>query len=254
MLGQRYANGVVVDINAVLDEFQQKFVDPLTADITRTLEVTCDKSGEKNHGSNFIGNTVVLMGIEATSQFINPHSQEELNRYREEAEKQYELLDSESKQYLSPRFSKTDGSKLAKQFMEKYFGAWFTEQKIFDVPLGELIWAFRNPHAHSFYPHYQKKFNDNLISGAVDWLYKNPDQRIGITISEIEGEFDSLKSKLYGIEGNCFRVRPQILFVFFKLALTEFMNRVQSDNETQAQFFENYNRLSGVYDFEVKQA
>ena len=75
-----------MDINAVLDEFQQKFVAPLTADITRTLEVTCNKSGERNHGSNFIGNTVVLMGIEATSQFINPHSQEELNRFREEAE------------------------------------------------------------------------------------------------------------------------------------------------------------------------
>jgi hypothetical protein len=253
-LGQRYGNGVAVDINAVLDEFQQKFVAPLTADITRTLEVTCNKSGERNHGSNFIGNTVVLMGIEATSQFINPHSQEELNRFREEAEKQYECLESEPKQYLIPRHSKTDGSQLAKQFMKQYFDAWFSERKEFGVPLGELVWAFRNPHAHSFYPHYQKRFNDKLISGAVDWLYKNRNQRIGIAISEIEGDFDSFKCRLYRIEGNCFRVCPQILFVFFKRALTEFINRVRSDNETQTQFLESYNRLSGVYGFEVKQA
>jgi hypothetical protein len=243
-----------VDINAALDEFQQKLVAPLTADIIRTLEVTCNKSGESNHGSNFIGNTIVLMGIEAISQFINPHSQEELNRFRDEAKKSFECLSSESKQYLSQRHSKTNGSLLAKQFMEKYFGTWFSERKEFGVPLCELVWAFRNPHAHCFYPYYQKKFNDKLISGAVDWLYKNEDQHSGIAISEIEVDFDSHKPRLYRIEGNCFRVCPQILFVFFKRALAEFIDGVRADNQTQTRFLENYNRLSGVYGFEVKRA
>jgi hypothetical protein len=246
--------GVAMDINAVLYDFKQKFVVPLTADITRTLEVTCHKPGEENHGSNFIGNTVVLIGIEATSQFTNPHSQEELNQFREEAKKQYECLESEPKRYLCPRHSKTDGSQLAKQFMKNYFGALFSEQTILGVPLRELVWAFRNPHAHSFYPHYQKRFNDKLISGAVDWLYKIPDQRIGISISEIEEDFESHKSNLYRIEGNCFRVCPQILFVFFKRALTEFMSRVRSENEVQRKFLENYNRLYDVYGFDIKQA
>jgi hypothetical protein len=138
--------------------------------------------------------------------------------------------------------------------MKKYFDALFSEQTTLGVPLHELVWAFRNPHAHSFYPPYQKRFNKKLISGAVDWLYKEPVQRIGITISEIEGDFESHKPKLYKIEGNCFRVCPQILFVFFKRALTEFMNRVRSENEAQRQFLENCNRLSGVYDFDVKHA
>ncbi len=246
--------GVAMNISTVLNDFQRKFVVPLTADITRTLEVTCHKSGEENSGNNFIGNAVVLIGIEATSQFTNPHSQEELNRFREEAKKQYERLDSEPRQYLSQRHSKTDGSQLANQFMKNYFDAWFSGRTEFGVPLCELVWAFGNPHTHSFYPHYQKRFNDKLISGAVDWLYKNEDQRIGIAISEIEGDFESQQSKLYKIEGNCFRVCPQILFVFFKRALTKFKNRVRSDNETQTQFLENYNRLSGIYGFEVKQA
>ncbi len=242
---------VAMNISAVLNDFQGKFIVPLTADLARTLEVTCHKPGKENHGSNFIGNTVVLIGIEATSQFTNPYSQEELNRFREEAKRQYEHFGSEAKQYLIPRHSKTDGSQLAIQFMNKYFDTWFSEKKEFGVPLSELVWAFRNPHAHSFYPHYQKRFNDKMISGAVDWLYKDPDQRIGITISEIEGNFDAYKSKLYRIEGCYFRVCPQILFVFFKRALTEFINRVHSDSETQTQFLENYNRLSSVYGFEI---
>lgn len=253
-LGLRMETGVAMDINAVLNDFQRKFVDPLTADITRTLEVTCHKPGEENHGSNFIGNTVVLIGIEATSQFTNPHSQEELNSFREEAKKQYKRLDSEPKEYLSPRHSITDGSQLAKQFMKNYFDAFFSEQTTLGEPLSELVWAFRNSHAHSFYPYYQKKFKDKLISGAVDWLYKKPDQRIGISISEIEGDFESHRSNLCRIEGHYFHVCPQILFVFFKRALTEFMNRVRSENEAQRQFLENYNRLSSDYGFDVKQA
>lgn len=238
----------------MLNDFKQKFVAPLTADITRTLEVTCHMSGEENHGSNFIGNTVVLMGIEATSQFINPHSKEELRRFRKAAEQQYWNLGSEPKKYLSPRYSKTDGSQLAKQFMKEYFGAWFSERKEFGVPLDELIWAFRNPHAHSFYPHYQKRINDKLISGSVGWLYKDPIQRVGITIAEIEGNFESCKSNLYAIEGCCFRICPQILFVFFKWAVTEYVNRVRNNNELQRQFLENYKRLSGPYGFVVEQA
>jgi hypothetical protein len=172
-----------VNIIAVFDDFQQKFIDPLMADITRTLEVTCHSDGKGNHGSNFIGNTVVLMGIEATSQFIDPHSEEELSQFQDAAKQEYGKLCSDQKKYLSRRYSKTDGSQLAKQFMGKYFGAWFSKRKEFGVPLNELIWAFRNPHTHAFYPHYQQRMsNGKEVSGAVDWAYKDENQKVGITI------------------------------------------------------------------------
>lgn len=240
-------------IIAVLEDFQRKFVCPLTADITRTLEVTCHNSGKDNHGSNFIGNTVVLMGIEATSQFINPHSRKELKDYLCVAKKHYAELKSEQKKYLSRRNCPTDGSLLAKQFMKDYFDARFSVRTELGVPLVELIWAFRNPHAHAFYPHYQKRLsNDKKISGAVDWLYKDKNRKVGITIAEIESKFDdSCVSDLYEVEGNCFRVRPQILFVFFKRAATEFVSRVRNDDKLQRQFLENYERLSGLYGFVV---
>ena len=243
-----------MDIIETLGDFQRKFVDPLTADITRTLEVTCHKSGDENHGSNFIGNAVVLMGIEATSQFINPHSEEELNRFQEAAKQQHTNLESETKRYVTAKNCLTDGSQLAKIFMRDYFGAWFSERQEFGVPLHELIWAFRNPHAHAFYPFFCKTINDTEISGAVYWLYKNPTQRVGITIAEIENDFDPYIASLYAIKGNYFCICPQILFVFFKRAVKEFTNRVRNTGEVQTQFLENYKRLSGSYGFVVKQA
>jgi len=63
-------------IEKVIADFREKLVDPLFADITRTLEVTCYKEGDENHGSNFIGNAVVLSGIETVAQFIDPTSKE----------------------------------------------------------------------------------------------------------------------------------------------------------------------------------
>lgn len=243
-----------MNINSVLNDFRLKFVDPLLADITRTLEVTCHSSGDENHGSNFIGNTVVLMGIEATSQFINPHSEEELETFRAEAKKQYRNLESGSKAYLSQRLYKIDGSQLAKNFMKHYFDACFTERREFGVPLDELIWTFRNPHAHTFYPHYRKRINCKEISGAVDWLYRDAHRRIGIRIAEIESQRDSWMSNLYKVERDCFRIRPQILFVFFKRAVTRFLSHVGNNSELQKQFLENYKRLSGVYDFAAKRA
>jgi len=198
--------------------------------------------------------TLCIIGIEATSQFINPHSEEELKRFRADAKKQYANLESGSKEYLSPRFSKTDSPQLAKKFMKEYFGAWFSKRREFGVPLDELIWAFRNPHAHAFYPHYKKTINCTEISGAVDWLYKDAHRRVGIRIAEIESQVDSWSNlNLYKVEGKCFRICPQILFVFFKRAVTEFLSRVDNNGELQIQFLENYNRLSTVYGFAAKQ-
>lgn len=241
-------------LDPLIREFEQKFVEPLTADITRTLEVTCHKSGEDNHGSNFIGNAVVLIGIEAAAQFTSPGTQNEENAFRAASKEQYSSLTSEQKTYLSSRHSKHDGSQLAKQFMKNYFGEWFNERGEFGAPLHELIWAFRNPHAHAFYPYYRRRFNGKEISGAVDWLYKDVDQRTGVTIAEVDAKFDELKANLYKVEGARFRICPQILFVFFKRALARFVEQVRAHHETQAQFIENYSRLSGIYDFEPTQA
>jgi hypothetical protein len=59
-----------------IGEFTQKVVSPLMADLTRTLEVTYGKTGDQNHGSNFIGNGVVLIGIETIGQCRVPSDSE----------------------------------------------------------------------------------------------------------------------------------------------------------------------------------
>lgn len=241
-----------MDIEALILNFQEKLVLPLAADITRTLEVTCHKSGEQNHGSNFVGNAVVLMGIEAVAQFICPHNFLDDSSFRETAKRQFSNLSVEQKSYLSQKRSKCEGSQLAKQFMKEYFGAWFNERKAFGVPLNEVVWAFRNPHAHAFYPYFRKMFNQVEVSGAVDWLYKDANQS-GITIAEIEENFETLKDKLYRVDGQCFRMCPQILFVFFKQALVNFVERIRTDQECRASFYNSYHRLCGIYGFEPTQ-
>jgi hypothetical protein len=193
------------------------------------------------------------MGIEAAAQFTCPYTQNEQNSFQAAATELYSSLSSEQKTYLSPRHSKCDGSQLASKFMKDYFGEWFNERKEFGVPLHELIWAFRNLHAHAFYPYYRRRFNDKDISGAVDWLYKDSDQRTGITIAEIDAGFHELKAKLYKVDGEHFHVCPQVLFVFFRRGLDRFKEQVRTHDETQAQFIENYNRLAGIYGFDPTQ-
>jgi hypothetical protein len=84
---------------------------------------------------------------------------------------------------------------LATDFMKKYFASVF-RKKEFGVPLYKLIWEFRNPHMHTFYPYYQKTFGTKKVSGGVDWLYQDPpDKRIGITIEKLEENFDAYKRK-----------------------------------------------------------
>lgn len=238
-----------MDIEALILKFQEKLVIPLTADITRTLEVTCHQSGENNHGSNFVGNAVVLMGIEAVAQFTCPHTSSDDSSFRKTAKEQFSKLSVEQKSYLSPKHSKCEGSQLAKQFMRECFGSWFNERKEFGVPLNELVWAFRNPHAHAFYPYFRRMFNKAEVSGAVDWLYKDVNKS-GITIAEIEENFETLKDKLYRVDGSCFRMCPQILFVFFKQSLDRFVERIRTDKECQTRFLNSYYRLGGVYGFE----
>lgn len=241
-----------MDIDVALDDFNQKFIIPLFADITRTLEVTCQKSGEGNHGSNFIGNTVVLMGIEATSQFIDLHSEKEINDFQKEAKQQYKKLNSEQKKYLIKKHSLANGSTLAMKFMKKYFDPEIFNKKEFDIPLVELIWAFRNSHAHAFYPHYKKNFNEKQISGAVDWFYKDFHKRIGITISEIENNFHTYKTHLYKAEENYFRICPQILFVFFKRAIEKYIVCIRKNTIQKDEFLKNYKKLSETYEFEIE--
>jgi len=114
-----------------------------------------------------------------------------------------------------------------------------------------IIWAFRNPHLHAFYPYYQRTFNTKKVTGAVDWLYLDPDKRIGITIKEVEDNFDARKHQLYRIEGDWVRICPQILFVFFKRALDKFIAEVLEVLDVQKQFCQNYKRLAGVYRFKA---
>jgi len=237
-------------IQKEITDFHEKLVNPLFADITRTLEVTCHKAGDENHGSNFVGNAAVLSGIETLAQFVDPNAEEEQQAFRKQAKEHYESIDDEKKKYLMPRYSASEGSELAETFMKKYFCASVFQKRELGVPLYELIWAFRNPHMHAFYPYYQRTFNTKKISGAVDWLYLDPGKRIGITIMEVEENFDARKQQLYSIEGDWFRICPQILFVFFKRAVDKFIAEVRDIADVQKPFCQNYKRLAESYDFE----
>jgi len=195
----RYAHNnevVLMDIPKAITDLREKLVNPLFADITRTLEVTCHKPGDDNHGSNFVGNAVVLSGIETLAQFLDPNTEEEQRTFREQAKEHYKGIDNVKKKYLTPRYSPSDGSELAKTFMKKYFEASVFEKKEFEVPLYDVIWAFRNPHMHAFYPYYQKIFNTKKVSGGIVWLCQDSVNRIGITIEEVENNFDAHKQKL----------------------------------------------------------
>lgn len=240
-------------IEKVITDFRGKLVTPLFADITRTLEVTCHKSGEENHGSNFVGNAVVLSGIETLAQFIDPNTEEQHRAFSKMAKERYRsIIDKETRKYVEPRHNPNQGSKLAMTFMKRYFCASVFRKKEFGVPLYKLIWEFRNPHMHAFYPYYQRTFNTKKFSGAVDWLYLDPDNRIGITIQQVEENFDAHKQKLYCIKVDWFRICPQVLFVFFKQAVNnKFIAEVCNNADVQKGFYENYKRLARCYDFET---
>jgi hypothetical protein len=140
-------------VEATIALFYDRVTIPLFADITRTLEVTCHTVGADNHGSNFVGNGAVLSAIEAISQFTDETTTAERQAFAEEAKKRHKGLDAEAKKYLSMRYTPVDGSQLAMRFMKSYFGPPIDMEKAFGVPIRELIWAFRNPHLHAFYPY-----------------------------------------------------------------------------------------------------
>lgn len=110
-----------MDITSAIAQFKEKVVNPLCEDIRRTLEVTCYSSGPNNDGSNFLGNMVVLTGIETVARFTNPKTKEELSKFKKEAQGRYDSLDSDSKSLLLPRYEPDDvsGSRLAITFMKK---------------------------------------------------------------------------------------------------------------------------------------
>jgi hypothetical protein len=89
---------------------------------------------------------------------------------------------------------------------------------------------------HAFYPYYQRIFNTQEVSGGVAWLYRDSPKRIGITIEEVEKNFDDLKRKLYCIEESMFYICPQILFVFFKQAVGKFVVEINAVTNIQRLF------------------
>jgi hypothetical protein len=90
-----------MDISKAITDLREKLVNPLFADITRTLEVTCHKSDDDNHGSNFVGNAVVLSGIETLAQFLDPNTEEGQRAFREQAKEHYKNIDNVKKKYCS---------------------------------------------------------------------------------------------------------------------------------------------------------
>jgi hypothetical protein len=242
-----------MNFEIALNRFQERLLNCLIEDIRRTLEVTCgwnemgeEKRGENNHGSNFIGNCEVLIGIETVSQFLNPYTALALKAFEQKARTLNASLTEEQRTYLQPRWTPAEalGSRLAKKFIREYFDARFKET-LAGKPLVEAIWAFRNPHAHQFFPAYQ--FGKKSMNGAVDWLYKDRETKLGISIEEVESKFDYYKTKLIRLEGDYFRVVPHVLFVYFKHALDTYMQTLQNGGEPQDLFLMNYGRLAPRY-------
>ena len=240
-----------MNIETALASFNERLVVPLFADITRTLEVTCHKSGPENHGSNFVGNGAVLSGIETVAQFTDPTIESERESFVKEAKACHAGLVGNVKRLVSPRYSPIDGSQLAQEFMKDYFGEPIAQGKALGVPVRQLIWAFRNPHLHGFYPYYQKRFNDKLIAGAVDWMYLDANARVGITIEQLEKDFELHKQMLYTVSGDSIRICPQILFVYFKRAVAAYVTAIQLGGHVQTRFLENYKRLASSYGFQL---
>lgn len=236
-------------IDKRIERIQKRILQPLYADITRTLEVTCYKRGPKNHGSNFVGNAVVLSGIETVAQFTDPDSEEKQREFVEKAKSLHKALTPEQKQYLSWRDRRVPGSELARDFMKKYFDSVFSKKEL-GTRVYELVWAFRNPHMHAFYPYYEKRFNNKTICGGVMWLYGNRTKKTGIRIKTLETRFESKKQKLYRIEDEWFLLCPQILFVYFKRAVERFLEEVLAEKSVQCLFLQNYSRLARRYNLD----
>lgn len=112
--------------------------------------------------------------------------------------------------------------------------------------LADVIWKFRNAHTHSYYP-----FITDKIRGAVDWLYADPRNRIGVAIANVEANFNSYSNCLWGLSGEWLRLCPQILFVYFKKGINKYLDSVVADDEVGNIFIKNCENLAEVYYFEV---
>ena len=238
-------------IELAIGEFTQKVISPLIADLTRNLEVTYGKTGEQNHGSKFIGNSVVLTGIETIGQFINPKSQAELESFVRDGKAAYKPLAAEQKRFVQARYAPDDalGSVLAKQFIKRFFHKRFSRKNpALGGPLIDVVWAFRNPHSHAFYPYVKRQFGSKEMNGGIMWLYKNK-KKTGISIKQIEANLSKFSRKLYRIKGNYIFVCPQILLVYFKHAIERFKGQIKRDRSVREVFLLNYRRLMPVYQF-----
>lgn len=223
----------------LISEFRRTVTEPLCQDIRRVLEVTCHFSGPDNQGSNFLGNLVVLIGIETVARFTNLKTPEEVSKFRLDAEEIYKALDRDKKEFLSYRHepSMVSGSRLAIDFIKKYFDERFSRTEVNGLTLADIVWKFRNAHSHTFYP-----FIAPDMRGAVKWFYRNPDPKIleGMTIAEIERNFDEAKDCLYNIHDGWFDLCPQILFVYFKRGILSYFDAVETDRTVQMTFQRNF--------------
>ena len=232
----------------LIDKFREKLIKPACEDIRRILEITCSSSGSENHGPNFIALSAILIVIETISQFTNKIEKKDLNSFKKTAISKYEELDPNIKKFLLPRFmpEDSDGSRLAVTFIKNYF------DDIFSRPvngcngcLADIVWKYRNPQIHGYYPFISEK-----LRGSVLWLYKEPRNRMGVKIEEVEKEFDSYKNSLYGVEGEYFKLCPHILFVYFKFAIERYLDDIKEKPESIGDnFMKNYKRLADQYYF-----
>lgn len=236
-----------------LSEFNGKLLCPLFHDITKVLEVTAPYCGIANHGANFAGMLCVLVGIETVSQFIVKMSSKDIDSENQKAKDLYQNLKSGKKLLTYQRFPKSE----AKNFMKSCFDNVFKTKipKCDSAHLYELVWKFRNAHAHSFYPFIDEK---KRVYGAISWMYKNPMTKAGISLVELENDFAFHKHKLYSIQKDkkdedksCFAVCPHILFIYFKQACKDFIKKIENGDKEYDLFLQNYKRLASNYEFKL---
>ncbi len=230
-----------------IENFDKKLIRVFREDIKRILEVTCYSSGPKNHGSNFIAILAILVSIETLSQFTNEKSEEELRHFKESAKGKYKILDKETRKFLFPRSApeNSSGSHLSLSFIQQYFDPIFSEKIFKEESLADIIWKYRNPQAHGYYP-----FISNELRGAVDWLFDPVNERKGVRIDKIKKEFHRYKKYLWQINNGWFRLCPQILFVYFEFAIDKYLEDLRTNEKSKNIFIKNYKRLAKQYCFE----
>ena len=233
------------------DHIFERWVPAMLEDLRRTLEVTCHFSGDRNSGSNFLGNMVILTGLELLAK-LNAPFRNPIGKKKKAPKKPL-------------RFRDIDATKAAKRFIKRYFNPIDPRYGRF----AEMVWImFRNGHVHTFLPKIVMNIpsHASTIFSAVDWAYDDPASRVGITIANLEREIanngrtqviERLAVKhlslFRDVKGSIvFSMCPQIFLIDFKQAIEKFKHDLRTVPYKESLFLRGYNAFRRELEIEFQ--